>query len=159
MVKIAWCTEKNSFDRERSGRLFRWGKGLDGSEFYVHDKRQTIFRLCLSVQMQSWIKLWFALVWLQLRLRFVFSVLVFALIGTLTWRSKCRKTISARSFSCATLIKLAVFYPDQQRNALSVPLSHHGLTTITHSYTVRLQLNRHDLISSWLITIFIAKSC
>ena len=29
---------------------------------------------------------------------------------------------------------------DRQRNALSMPLSHHGLTTVTRSYTVRLQL-------------------
>ena len=42
--------------------------------------------------------------------------------------------------TCETLIKLAAFSPDRQRNALSMPLSHHGLTTVTRSYTVRLQL-------------------
>ena len=102
--------------------------------------RHNIFRLCLSLQMQSWLKVWFALVWLQLRLRCVFSVLAFALMGTLTWKSKCRKLSVLVLSTCATLITLAAFSPDRQRNALSMPLSHHGLTTVTHSYTVRLQL-------------------
>ena len=102
--------------------------------------RHNIFWLCLSLQMQSWIKVWFALVWLQLRLRCVFSVLVFALIGTLTWKSKCRKLSVLVLSTCATLIILAAFFPDRQRNALSMPLSHHVLTTVMHSYTVRLQL-------------------
>ena len=52
---------------------------------------------------------------LQLRLRFVFSVLVFALIGTLTRRSKCRKLSVLALSTCATLIKLAAFFPDRQR--------------------------------------------
>ena len=90
--------------------------------------------------MQSWIKVWFALVRLQLRLRVVFSVLVCALIGTLTRRSKYRKLSVLVLSTCETLIKLAAFSPDRQRNALSMPLSHHGLTTVTRSYTVRLQL-------------------
>ena len=72
--------------------------------------------------------------------RFVFSVLVCALISSLTRRSKCRKLSVLALSTCATLIKLAAFFPDRQRNALSMPLSHHGLTTVTHSYTVRMQL-------------------
>ena len=101
---------------------------------------QPMDKLCLNLQMQSWIKVWFALIRLQLRLRFVFNVLVFALIGTLTWRSKCRKLSVLAPSTCVTLIKLAAFFPDRQRNALSMPLSHHGLNTVMHSYTARMQL-------------------
>ena len=50
----------------------------------------------------------------------------------LDMKKQVSQTISA--------IRLAAFFPDRQRNALSMPLSHHGLTTVTRSYTVRLQL-------------------
>ena len=88
--------------------------------------------------------------WLQLRLRFVFSVLAFALIGTLTRRSKCRKLTVLALSTCVILIKLAAFSPDWQRNAFSMPLTHHSLTTVTHFYTVRLQLT--SLVYSEYIT-------
>ena len=75
--------------------------------------RRNIFRLCLSLQMQSLTKVWFALVWSQLRLRGVFNVSVFALIGTLTWRSRCRKLSVLALSTCATLIDLAAFFPEE----------------------------------------------
>ena len=69
--------------------------------------------------------------------------------------------------TCATLIKLAVFFPSRQRNALPIPLSHLGLTPVTQSYMARLQLTSSyscyanstgcalcaDLISSYLYSI------
>ena len=58
---------------------------------FMNDGKTQYLPIVPSLQMQSWIKVWFTLVWLQLRLRFVFSVLVFAVIGTLTRRSMCPK--------------------------------------------------------------------
>ena len=49
-------------------------------------------------------------------------------------------TCTESSFVLFCVCARAFFSPDRQRNALSMPLSHHGLTTVTRSYTVRLQL-------------------
>ena len=72
----------------------------------------------------------------------------------LDMRSKCRK-LSASMLAlstCERLIKLAAFSPDRQRNALSMPLSHHGLTTVMRSDTVRLQLTSpvYSEYKTWL---------
>ena len=42
----------------------------------------------------------------------------------------CRKLAVHALSTCATLIKLAVSFPDRQMNALSMPLSHHSLNTL-----------------------------
>ena len=70
----------------------------------------------------------------------------------LDMRSKCRKLSVLALSTCETLIKLAAFSPDQQRNALSMPLSHHGLTTVMRSDTVRLQLTSpvYSEYKTWL---------
>ena len=58
----------------------------------------------------------------------------------LTRRSMCRKLAVLARSTCATLIKLAVFFPDREVNALPMPLSHHSLNTTTVSYSAHLHL-------------------
>ena len=53
-------------------------------------------------------------------------------------KNQVSQTISACSFYLRNINQIAAFFPDQQRNALSMPLSHHSLTTLKYSYTVRL---------------------
>ena len=48
-------------------------------------------------------------------------------------KKQVSKTISACSFYMRSINKISRFFQDRQRNALSMPLSHHGLTTVTRS--------------------------
>ena len=116
----------------------------------------------LRLHTQSSTKTWFLLVRLQFVFHGVFSVSVLTLIGALTWRSRYRKPPVPALSACATFMKLAAFFPDRQRNAFSMPLSHHSLTTVTtrqqitlpvySEYTSRLIMRRPRCDSATLVT-------